>query len=96
MFILLRGFLNKTHLRFGNFSREHCELKLYNEITSGFIEVFNPDLLDWLAVELHDSGWDLKHMLRLMVTSRTFCQSSAGQHDFCKYFTGEGAFIGYY
>ena len=37
----------------------------------------HPRLLDWLAVELHDSGWDLKHMLRLMVTSRTFCQSSA-------------------
>ena len=37
----------------------------------------HPQLLDWLAVELQDSGWDLKHMLRLMVTSKTFCQSSA-------------------
>jgi len=37
----------------------------------------HPELLDWLAVELHDSGWDLKHMLRLMVTSRTFQQDSA-------------------
>ena len=37
----------------------------------------HPDLLDWLAVEMHDSGWDLKHVLRLMVTSRTFKQSSA-------------------
>lgn len=37
----------------------------------------HPELLDWLAVELHDSNWDLKHMLRLMVTSRTFKQSSA-------------------
>ncbi len=36
----------------------------------------HPELLDWLAVELQDSGWDLKHMLRLMVTSRTFRQSS--------------------
>ncbi len=40
----------------------------------------HPQLLDWLAVELHDSGWDLKHMLRLMVTSRTFRQSSARRH----------------
>ena len=37
----------------------------------------HPILLDWLAVELQESGWDLKHMLRMMVTSRTFRQSSA-------------------
>lgn len=41
----------------------------------------HPDLLDWLAVELQESGWDLKHMLRLMVTSRTFRQSSAVRSD---------------
>lgn len=37
----------------------------------------HPELLDWLAVELQQSGWDLKHMIRLMVTSETFRQSSA-------------------
>ena len=37
----------------------------------------HPRLLDWLAVELQDSDWNLKHMLRLMVTSETFKQSSA-------------------
>jgi len=36
----------------------------------------HPKLLDWLAVELQDSSWDLKHMLRLMVSSKTFLQSS--------------------
>jgi hypothetical protein len=41
----------------------------------------HPELLDWLAVEMHDSDWDLKHMLRLMVTSRTFRQSSAWRTD---------------
>lgn len=41
----------------------------------------HPDLLDWLAVELQESGWDLKHMLRMMVTSRTFRQSSAWRED---------------
>lgn len=41
----------------------------------------HPELLDWLAVELQDSGWDLKHMLRLMVTSRAFRQSSAWRQD---------------
>lgn len=41
----------------------------------------HPKLLDWLAVELHDSGWDLKQMLRLMVTSRTFQQRSIWRQD---------------
>ena len=36
----------------------------------------HPELLDWLAVEFMDSGWDVKHLLRLMVTSRTYRQSS--------------------
>ena len=31
----------------GFFSQEHCEVKLYNEVHSGFIEVFRPELLDW-------------------------------------------------
>ncbi|MCR9198808.1 MAG: PSD1 and planctomycete cytochrome C domain-containing protein [Planctomycetaceae bacterium] len=41
----------------------------------------HPELLDWLAVELQDSNWDLQHMLRLMVHSRTFQQSSAWRSD---------------
>ncbi|MEZ6135855.1 MAG: DUF1553 domain-containing protein [Pirellulaceae bacterium] len=41
----------------------------------------HPELLDWLAVELQDSGWDFKHMLRLMVLSETFKQSSAWRND---------------
>lgn len=41
----------------------------------------HPELLDWLAVELHQSGWDMKHLLRLMVTSRTFGQHSARRSD---------------
>ena len=36
----------------------------------------HPELLDWLAVELMDSGWNLKHLLRTIVTSATYCQSS--------------------
>ncbi|MCH8979171.1 MAG: PSD1 domain-containing protein [Armatimonadetes bacterium] len=34
-------------------------------------------LLDWLAVEFMESGWSLKHMHRLIVTSATYRQSSA-------------------
>jgi len=35
-----------------------------------------PDLLDWLAVEFIESGWDVKHLVRLIVTSSTYRQSS--------------------
>jgi len=36
----------------------------------------NPALLDWLACEFMESGWDVKHLVRLMVTSGTYRQSS--------------------
>ncbi len=36
----------------------------------------HPELLDWLAVELRESGWDLKRLHRLIVTSATYRQSS--------------------
>lgn len=39
----------------------------------------HPELLDWLAVEFRESGWDLKHMVRLIVTSDTYRQSSVFQ-----------------
>lgn len=41
----------------------------------------HPQLLDWLAVELIDSKWDQKKMLRLLVTSKTFKQSAAHRRD---------------
>ena len=37
----------------------------------------HPELLDWLATEFVQSGWSLKKMHRLMVTSAAYCQSSA-------------------
>jgi len=36
----------------------------------------HPELLDWLAVEFMDSGWNIKNLHRLIVTSRTYRQSS--------------------
>ncbi|MBA3316105.1 MAG: PSD1 and planctomycete cytochrome C domain-containing protein [Planctomycetota bacterium] len=36
----------------------------------------HPELLDWLAVEFPRSGWDVKAMQRLIVTSATYRQSS--------------------
>ncbi|MDB5330694.1 MAG: hypothetical protein JWP03_1845 [Phycisphaerales bacterium] len=35
----------------------------------------HPELLDWLAVEFMDSGWDVKHTMRLIVTSATYRQT---------------------
>ncbi|MCA9126203.1 MAG: PSD1 domain-containing protein [Planctomycetales bacterium] len=35
-----------------------------------------PELLDTLAVEFMDSGWDIKHVIKLMVLSSTYRQSS--------------------
>lgn len=34
-------------------------------------------LLDWLSVEFVESGWDIKHLHKLIVTSRTYEQESA-------------------
>ena len=37
----------------------------------------HPELLDWLAVEFMDRGWDMKAMHRLMVTSKAYQMTSA-------------------
>lgn len=36
----------------------------------------HPELLDWLAREFVESGWDVKRLVRLMVTSATYRQDS--------------------
>jgi hypothetical protein len=36
----------------------------------------HPELLDWLAVEFRESGWNIKHMYKLMVTSAVYRQSA--------------------
>ncbi len=36
----------------------------------------HPELLDWLAVEFRESGWDVKKMVKLFVTSAAYRQSS--------------------
>jgi hypothetical protein len=37
----------------------------------------HPELLDWLAVELVQNGWSMKHVHRLIVTSNTYRMSSS-------------------
>jgi hypothetical protein len=43
----------------------------------------HPELLDWLAIEFMESGWSLKHMHRLILSSRAWRQSSVRrpEHD---------------
>ncbi len=37
----------------------------------------HPELLDWLAVDFMEHGWDIKRLLKLIVTSETYQQSSS-------------------
>ena len=41
----------------------------------------HPSLLDWLAVEFMDNGWNVKKMHKLIVTSATYRQSSGIRED---------------
>lgn len=41
----------------------------------------HPELLDWLATEWVAQGWSVKQMLRVMVTSATYRQSSNARPD---------------
>ena len=36
----------------------------------------HPELLDWLSAEFVESGWNVKHIIRLIVTSQAYRQSS--------------------
>ncbi len=44
----------------------------------------HPELLDWLAAEFVRSGWSMKHMHRLILTSSAYRQSSAFRDEAAK------------
>jgi hypothetical protein len=41
----------------------------------------HPELLDWLAVDLVENAWDLRHLLRTIVSSETYRRSAASAPD---------------
>ena len=41
----------------------------------------HPELLDWLAVDFVEHGWDLRHLLRVVLTSETYRRSAATTAD---------------
>ena len=41
----------------------------------------HPELLDWLAVEFRESGWDLKRLLKQIVLSATYRQSAVNRPE---------------
>ncbi len=41
----------------------------------------HPELLDWLALEFRDSGWDVKKLFRLMVMSEAYRQSAVADEE---------------
>lgn len=41
----------------------------------------HPELLDWLALDFKEHGWDIRHTLKLMVMSNTYRQTSYCPED---------------
>lgn len=41
----------------------------------------HPELLDWLAIEFHQNGWNVKKLFKLMVTSATYRQAFVNSAD---------------
>ena len=50
--------------------------KILDDLGSQGEPPVNPELLDWLAVEFMESGWDVKHIVRTMLLTRTYRRSS--------------------
>ncbi|MEZ5326771.1 MAG: PSD1 and planctomycete cytochrome C domain-containing protein [Verrucomicrobiales bacterium] len=67
-----RAFVNRLWMLFyGNgLSRNVNDIGAQGEPPS------HPQLLDWLAAEFVNSGWDVKHMVQLLTSSRTYRQVS--------------------
>lgn len=45
----------------------------------------HPELLDWLAVDFMESGWDCRHVIRTIITSETYRQSAETRPEMLEY-----------
>ena len=59
-------------------------VKTLDDFGTQSAEPTHPELLDWLAVELVQSGWNVKRMVKLIVMSRTYRQASEGSGESCR------------
>lgn len=67
-----RVFVNRIwYLYFG-----HGLSNVLNDLGSQGEWPRHPELFDWLAVEFRESGWDVKHLVKLLVTSQAYQLSS--------------------
>lgn len=44
----------------------------------------HPELLDWLAVDFRENGWDIKRLIKQIVLSATYRQSSVIDEKICR------------
>ena len=65
--------VNRTWMRY--FGRGLVETE--NDFGAQGTPPTHPELLDWLAAEFMETGWSMKQLHRLIVTSQTYRQSSA-------------------
>ena len=68
-----RVIVNRTWMRY--FGRGLVETE--NDFGAQGTPPTHPELLDWLAAEFMETGWSMKQLHRLIVTSQTYRQSSA-------------------
>ena len=54
---------------------------------------WNQDLLDWLAVDLAENGYDLKHTINLILTSNAYQRPSVALNDDAKEYIFEGPVV---
>ena len=59
----------------------HGLVRTMNDFGTQGVPPTHPQLLDWLASEFRGNGWNVKRLLRLIVTSRTFRQQSRYHGD---------------